>query len=129
MTISANFRVAEGHFPVTVCHSLDDAGHSLGTACHFLATACQSLATAGKTLGTVGNSLGTACQSPSTSVTNGSTISINTIAECEVLRKIETSVIIELYEKVNIAGFLTNAESWNLLKGEKDELERTEIEA
>ena len=59
---------------------------------------------------------------------NASTITINTIAEGEILNKIETVVLLELHEKVNIPSLLTNCESWNLLKGEKDELERIEIQ-
>ena len=60
---------------------------------------------------------------------NASTITINTIAESEILSKIETTVLLELHEKVSIPGLLANCESWNLNKGEKDELERIEIQA
>ena len=47
------------------------------------------------------------------------TTTINSIAETEVLRRIETAVILELHEKINIPALLTNAESWSLNKGEK----------
>ena len=57
------------------------------------------------------------------------TIHINTIAESEVLQKIESSVLLELHEKINIPKLLTNAESWDLLIGEKNELDKTEIQA
>ena len=57
------------------------------------------------------------------------TITINTIASSEILNKIETSVLLELHEKISIAGLLNNAESWNLSKGEEDELEKIEIQA
>ena len=57
------------------------------------------------------------------------TIHINTIAESEVLKKVETSVLLELHEKVNIAKLLTNSESWDLLIGEKKEIDTAEIQA
>ena len=60
---------------------------------------------------------------------NASTISINTIAEGEILSKIESKVLLELHEKVNLPGLLINCESWTLNKSEKDELERIEIQA
>ena len=56
----------------------------------------------------------------------GSTMSINTIAANEVLNKVETMVILELHEKINIPGLLNNAESWNLLKTDQNELEEIE---
>ena len=49
------------------------------------------------------------------------TVSINSIASTEVLRRIETAVLLELHEKVNIPALLTNAESWALNKGETSE--------
>ena len=55
-------------------------------------------------------------------------MTIKAIAAGEVLGKIETPVLLELHDTINLAGFLTNSESWNLLKGEKDELERIEIQ-
>ena len=42
---------------------------------------------------------------------NATTVTINCIAASDVLKQIETKVLIELHEKVNIAGLLTNAES------------------
>ena len=57
------------------------------------------------------------------------TASINCIAANEVLRMVESNVLLELHEKVTLAGLLTNAESWSLSRGEKTELERSEIQA
>ena len=39
------------------------------------------------------------------------------------------SVLLELHEKINIPGFLTNAEAWTLSKKEEDDLEAIEIQA
>ena len=61
--------------------------------------------------------------------TQVTTVTVNSIAASEVLRGIETSVLTELHEKVTIPGLLANAESWSLNRGEKVELERTEIQA
>ena len=58
-----------------------------------------------------------------------STVSINTIAGSEILNKIETSVLLELHESMNISSLLFNCESWNLSKGEEDELEKIELQA
>ena len=58
---------------------------------------------------------------------NASTIAINTIAANEVLYQIESTVLLELHEKVNISSLLTNSESWNLLKGEETDLDKLEI--
>ena len=60
---------------------------------------------------------------------NASTITINTIAESEILSKIESRVLLELPDKVNLPGLLINRESWSLNKSEKYELERIEIQA
>ena len=57
------------------------------------------------------------------------TVTINTIASSEVLHKIETSVLLELHDKISISGLLTNAESWNLNRSEEDEIEKMEIQA
>ena len=57
------------------------------------------------------------------------TVSINSIASTDVLRRIETAVLLELHEKVNIPALLINAESWTLNKGETSELERIEIQS
>ena len=54
---------------------------------------------------------------------------MNTIASTEVLRKIETIVLLELHEKVTIPGLVANAESWSLLKTEAAELEKIEYQA
>ena len=57
-----------------------------------------------------------------------SVIQINTIAENEVMNRIETYVILDLHEKINIASLLTNAETWTLNKKEKEEIEKIEIQ-
>ena len=58
---------------------------------------------------------------------NGTTISIKTIAANETLNKLGTSLLLEMHDSINLSALLTNAESWNLNKGEKEELERIEI--
>ena len=55
-------------------------------------------------------------------------ISINTIASSEILHKIETPVLLELHERVNIPSLITNSESWTLLKSEEKEIEQAEIQ-
>ena len=57
------------------------------------------------------------------------TITISCLAEVEVLRGIETSVLLNFHEKQNISALLTNAESWTLNRGEKKHLERIEVQA
>ena len=57
------------------------------------------------------------------------TVTINSIAESEVMRNIGTRVLIEMHEKKNLSGILTNAESWILNQGEKTKLERIEIQS
>ena len=57
------------------------------------------------------------------------TTSIHTIASSEILNRIETSVLLELHEKISIASLLNNAESWNMNKGEETEIEKIEIQA
>ena len=57
------------------------------------------------------------------------TVLINSIAESEVLRRIETSSLLELHEKKNVSGLMANAESWSLNRGETAELERIEVQA
>ena len=61
--------------------------------------------------------------------TQATTININTIASTEVLYKIETTVLLELHDKVTIPGLLANAESWSLLKTESGEIEKIEYMA
>ena len=56
------------------------------------------------------------------------TTTINAIAETEVMRKIETTILIKLHETITIPILLNNAESWNLSKGERDILEKIEIQ-
>ena len=60
--------------------------------------------------------------------TFAATSGINSIARANVLRKIETKVILELHDKVVLSALLTNAEAWTLCKSEKDEIERVEIQ-
>ena len=48
------------------------------------------------------------------------TVTINCLAEIEVLRGIETSVLSNLHEKQNISALLTNAELWTLNRGRKN---------
>ena len=59
---------------------------------------------------------------------NTTSISITTIASSEILYKIETPVLLELHERINIPSLLTNSESWTLLKGEEKEIEQAEIQ-
>ena len=54
-------------------------------------------------------------------------VTMNTIAYSGVLNKIETAVLLELHDKINLSGLLYNAESWNLNKGEEGQLKKTEI--
>ena len=61
--------------------------------------------------------------------TQATTININSIASTEVLRQLETSVLLELHDKVTIPGLLANAESWSLLKSEEKEIEKIENQA
>ena len=58
-----------------------------------------------------------------------SIVSINTIAASDVLRQIETTVLLELHEKVILSALLTNAEAWTLNCGNKEELNKIEIQA
>ena len=53
----------------------------------------------------------------------------NSIAASDVLCLIESTSLIQLHEKENIPGLLTNCESWCLLKGDVEVLERIEIQA
>ena len=55
------------------------------------------------------------------------TMSIKTIASNEVLNRIETVVLLELHEKISISSLLNNAEAWDLLIGEKKDLEQIEL--
>ena len=38
-------------------------------------------------------------------------------------------MLLDLYETIAISGFLTNAESWSLNKGEENEIEKVEIQS
>ena len=60
---------------------------------------------------------------------NGTTISIKTVAASEALNKLETSLLLKMHDSINLSALLTNAESWNLNKGDNTELERIEINA
>ena len=61
--------------------------------------------------------------------TQATSININSIASTEVLRKIETAVLLELHDKVTIPGLLANAEAWTLFKAEINEIEKIEYQA
>ena len=61
--------------------------------------------------------------------TQFTTVNINSFGATEVLRKIETRILLELHDKITLPGLLTNAESWSLLKGEMDNMESIEIQA
>ena len=58
---------------------------------------------------------------------NASTISIKTIAANETLNMLETTVLLNLHDIINVSALLTNSESWNLNKRESEEIERMEI--
>ena len=60
---------------------------------------------------------------------NVTTISIKTVAASETLNTIETSVLLEMHDTINLSSLLTNSEAWNLNRGEQAELERIEIHA
>ena len=57
-----------------------------------------------------------------------SIITINTIAANEIINKIETTILLDLHEKINIPSLLANSEAWCLSKGERDELEKIETQ-
>ena len=57
------------------------------------------------------------------------TATINTIASSEVISKVESTVLLELHERITIPALLNNCESWVLNKTETDKLERVEIQA
>ena len=61
--------------------------------------------------------------------TLATTVNINSFGTTEVLRRIETKILLELHDKITIPGLLANAESWSLLKGEIDNVEMIEIQA
>ena len=58
-----------------------------------------------------------------------STISIKTLASNEMFKEVGTAVLLELHETVTLSALLTNSESWALNKGEKDMIEKIEIQA
>ena len=60
---------------------------------------------------------------------NASTVSIKTIAANETLNTVETSVLLDLHDTINLSALINNSEAWNLNKGETDELEKIEIKA
>ena len=61
--------------------------------------------------------------------TKATTININAVAATEVLRMVETPTLLQLHEKITVPGLIANAESWNLLKGEKEEINKIEQQA
>ena len=54
---------------------------------------------------------------------------INTTASSDVMRGVETTVLITLYEKSVVAGVLHNSESWNLNKTEEQQLDKIGLRA
>ena len=60
---------------------------------------------------------------------NASTVSIKTIAANETLNTVETSVLLDLHDTINLSALINNSEAWNLNKGETDEMEKIEIKA
>ena len=56
-------------------------------------------------------------------------VNINSIASTEMLQMIESSVLVELHDKITIPGLIANCESWNLSKGETKEMEKIEYQA
>ena len=54
---------------------------------------------------------------------------ISTTASSDVMRGIETSVIMALYEKCALTSLLSNCESWTLLSSEEQELDKVGIQA
>ena len=58
-----------------------------------------------------------------------SVAAVNAIAASDALKYIETAVLIELHEKIVLSALLTNAESWTLNAGNKDEMDRIETQA
>ena len=61
--------------------------------------------------------------------TQATTINVNSLASTEVLRNIESMVLLELHDKITIPGLLANAESWSLTKTEYTEIEKIENQA
>ena len=56
-------------------------------------------------------------------------ICINTVAGSDILRRIDTKVLLDLHEKINISGLLYNAETWNLTRTNEQQLKRIQIQA
>ena len=57
-----------------------------------------------------------------------STRAIMTCGQSDIMKQIELKTILELHEKVNVPGLLTNAEAWNLTKTDEGQLERIELQ-
>ena len=57
-----------------------------------------------------------------------SIVTINTIAAADVLRRIETSVLLELHDKIILSALLTNAEAWTLNSTNRKDLDKIEIQ-
>ena len=56
------------------------------------------------------------------------TANVKAMAGSQVLNRIGTKVLLDLHDSKIISGFINNAESWNLNKGEEDELEKIEVQ-
>ena len=54
---------------------------------------------------------------------------INTTASSDIMRGIETKVILDLYEKCALSSFLCNCESWILSKAEEKQIDTIGIQA
>ena len=59
---------------------------------------------------------------------NAATANVKAQAGSQVLNRVGTTVLLELHDKRLISSLLNNAESWNLNKGEEEELEKIEIQ-
>ena len=59
--------------------------------------------------------------------TQGIIRQINTTAGSEIMRKIETKTILQLYDTCVIPSFLNNSESWTLSTSEENELDKLGI--
>ena len=50
-----------------------------------------------------------------------------TCARSDIMKNIETQVLIKLHETVTLPSLLFNAETWSLYSGEKTEVDKVEI--
>ena len=59
--------------------------------------------------------------------TKATVISIMTCARSDIMKKIETNVLLKLHETVTLPSFLYGAETWMINKGERKEVDKIEI--